>query len=665
MHNEVILKKLKLTNFKGIRNLTVDFERVTEICGRNATGKSTICDAFNWVLFGKDAEGNSDTKFGIKTNDLLGNSIPRLDHEVTALLEINGKTVELRRNYSEDWVTTRGQAEQVLKGHKTAYFYNGVPLKESEYKTKVNAIIDEDLFRMLTNPLYFSRLDWSVQREMLLRIAGGITLEETASGRAEFSALLSQLCGKSLAEFKAEISARKKKIKEELDAIPARIDEITRATPDMPDYAALETEKTAIEKSMETVDSALQNAAEFSRQQYAAVQETQKRINELRSSQQQVLFEAKQAAAKAFYDKNAVHNEAQAKHKALQKKLENLTNTANRDIELSNAGFRKNLLQIGDLKRKVEDLRKKWYEENEKEYSENDNCPTCGQLLLEECRAEKRQLFENAKAMELERITGYGQEINTMVQAFENDNDRIKKYVKEERIILEIRQKEINSDIQDLEKILNDNPVVADSTEINEEDLSEWNELQNQINLLSPLLKNHPATPDNSELIDRKRNLTAQLDSVKERLALRKTIEDNTKRKGELLVREKDLAGQKAELERQEYTADMLVKEQMNEVERRVNRLFRIVRVKMFSPQINGGEKPDCILFNPDGAKFLDTNSAGKIEMGLDIISTLSKFYKVSAPIFCDNAESVNQFPEMESQMIFLRVTEDKELTIK
>ena len=243
MSKKVTVKQMTLVNFKGIKSLTVDFGQVTEIRGANATGKSTIADAFNWVLFGKDAAGNADTKFGIKTVDATGKVIEKIDPEVTAILDIGdesyGNVVELRRVYSEDWVTSRGKAEPELKGHKTAYFYNGVPLKESEYKIKINSIIDEDLFRMLTNPLYFPRLDWQVQREMLLKIAGGITLEEIAAGRVEFSELLAQLSGKSLAEIKAEISARKKKIKDALDLIPARIDEVTRATPAAPDYKAL------------------------------------------------------------------------------------------------------------------------------------------------------------------------------------------------------------------------------------------------------------------------------------------------------------------------------------------------------------------------------------------------------------------------------------------
>ena len=227
MEKKAILEELTLINFKGIKNRTITFGQTTEVRGANATGKSTINDAFTWVLFGKDARGTNDTKFGIKTVGPDGKAYEKLDHEVTAVLNVNGEKITLRRCYTEDWVKPRGSAETILKGHTTNYFYNGVPLKEGEYKAKINAIIEEELFKMITNPFYFAGLDWPVQREILLQVAGGVSYEEIAASKDEFKALLTQLSGKDLAEFKAEISARKKKLQEELDKIPTRIDEIT------------------------------------------------------------------------------------------------------------------------------------------------------------------------------------------------------------------------------------------------------------------------------------------------------------------------------------------------------------------------------------------------------------------------------------------------------
>ena len=197
------------------------------------------------------------------------------------------------------------------------------------------------------------------------------------------------------------------------------------------------------------------------------------------------------------------------------------------------------------------------------------------------------------------------------------------------------------------------------------EEIPEHVKAQEKINTLLKQLENRPAPGDNAELTNKKRELQTRLDEIKKQLSLKEVIEANTKRKAELLKEEKDLAQQKADLEKREFIADSLVKEQMNEVERRVNGKFNLVRFKMFSQQINGGEKPDCILISKaTGAKFMDTNNADKINIGLDIINTICEFNEVTAPIFIDNAEAVNELFPVTSQVVKLIVTTDKKLNI-
>ena len=81
MNKQVIIKRLTLVNFKGLRNVAIDFsDNVTTISGRNGTGKTTIKDDFSWLLWGKNSEGDTDSKFGIKTNEAYGHFIPELEH---------------------------------------------------------------------------------------------------------------------------------------------------------------------------------------------------------------------------------------------------------------------------------------------------------------------------------------------------------------------------------------------------------------------------------------------------------------------------------------------------------------------------------------------------------------------------------------------------------
>ena len=321
MSKKAIIKRLSLANFKGLRNVVIDFnDTVTTISGRNGTGKTTVMDAFTWLLWGKDSEGNVDSKFGIKTNDAEGNFIPDLEHEVAGTLEIidtetgSVETVELRRVLVEEWKTEKGKTERKLKGHHTDYFYNGVPLKtKGEYDERINAIIPEAVFKMITNPYYFLSLHWTAQREMLLQIAGGVSYEDIAKGNTAFATLIEQLSGKTVEDYKREISAQKEKITKELEKIPTRIDEITRATPLTPDYAALNTEKEQLTKELNDIDEAAASAAEANRIAYEAAAKVQTAINDKRSSQHALVFKAKETARNEAFKKNETYNNADRK----------------------------------------------------------------------------------------------------------------------------------------------------------------------------------------------------------------------------------------------------------------------------------------------------------------------------------------------------------------
>jgi DNA repair exonuclease SbcCD ATPase subunit len=654
----ITLKSLTLVNFKGIRSLSASLGQAAEIRGGNATGKSTIADAFTWALFGKDAAGNSDTKFGIKTCDAAGNVIPKIDHEVTALLDVDGQSVELRRVLSEDWVTPRGSAESALKGNTTSYFYNGVPMKESEYNAKVGDILGEDLFRMVTSPHHFSRLGWQSQREILLTLAGGVTLGEVAAGRAEFTELLDILRGKSLAEYKAEIAARKKKIREAMEAIPARIDEVTRATPAAPDFAALEAEKSALQKELADVERALASEAEAARQQGEAQAELQRRINDLKREHQEVRHGAEAAAREAAFAATAGRRELEYEVKCARADVARLKS----DVAQQSQGKQEVEARLVARQREVEGLRKAWADESAQEYPGSDSCPHCRQPLPEDMRAEARSLFENAKAAKLDEITWNGRQAAAHVALVEKETVEAS-----ERLLDLGRQLEEREEaLAQLEAQLAALPAAAEAKALSPADVPACVEIQGQIDALEAQLAANPAAPGSDDaLAARRRSLTAQLDGVKSQLGLRAVIEANEARKEQLLSEERSLAQQKADLEKQEYVADTLVKEQMVEVERRVNSKFRQVRFRLFTSQINGGEKPDCVMYSAtDGAKYLDMNSAQKVNAGLDVINALCELNGVTAPIFIDNAEGVNELIPTKSQIIRLVVTKDNSLII-
>lgn len=650
---KVILKSLSLTNWKGEKQRTTEFNEVeTTISGENGLGKTRHFDAFMWLLFGKDSQDRKD--FNIKSI-VDGKPLEKVECEVSGVLYVDGDEISLRRAYVEDWVKPRGQVEQVFKGNHTETYWNDTPVNVSEYQKRINAIIDDSVFKMVTNPLFFANMKWQDQREQLFQLAGTITDNEIAAGNPEFATLLDRISGKSLVDFKRELSSRKKRLKDDLAQIQPRIDQTSRLMPGKEDYSDLERQLVEIDTEIATIDKSIADKTTAIRQQYEGVQAKQQEINNLKQKRQKVLFDEQNRVREAAFAANANRRELESNIKSTEKELE----TMQRGVRLSQQEV--NTVQdcILSKKREIESLRTSWYDENAKEYQGDDNCPECGQLLPEERRSEARQMFANNKASKLSHITARGGDLNKEVVEVEQDLANATKS-------LETAQKEIQAK-RDLLVSLNQElialPVVEES-DIKPEEIHEYVQLTGQIKSLEAALDNGTEQIDTTDLQNRKKGFQQMRDEVKGRLASRDLISKYTAEIASLDKQGKDLAQQIADAEREEYTIQNFTKAKIDECERRINGLFSMVRFKLFDYTIDGNESETCIAL-VDGVPFPSVNTAGKVNAGLDIINALTRFYGVTAPIFIDGRESVNRLIKTESQIINLVVSHDKELIIK
>ena len=132
----------------------------------------------------------------------------------------------------------------------------------------------------------------------------------------------------------------------------------------------------------------------------------------------------------------------------------------------------------------------------------------------------------------------------------------------------------------------------------------------------------------------------------------------------ELENEEENIANKVQELEAQQYQIEQFTKTKVELLENAINSKFEVVKFRLFDTQINGG-LVECCDTLVKGVPYSDVNNAHKILAGLDIINTLIKFYKTSAPIFIDNRESINELYNINTQIISLIVTEDTELRIE
>ncbi|HAC3198612.1 TPA_asm: DUF2813 domain-containing protein, partial [Listeria monocytogenes] len=226
------LLKLQLENFKGVKELEIDFQDNTSIYGANASGKTTILDAFTWLLFDKDSTNKKD--FAIKTLDTEGNVIHKLNHVVTAVLNIDGEQIELSKKYMEKWTKSRGKPEQELTSHTTEYYIDEIKKKANEYKSFISELLDEELFKLITNPLYFNeQFDWKKRRAMLIKIAGDVTDAEVMSADDSLKDLSIFLGKHSIEDKLIQINEQRKNLRKRLELIPELVNEATKAKQDV------------------------------------------------------------------------------------------------------------------------------------------------------------------------------------------------------------------------------------------------------------------------------------------------------------------------------------------------------------------------------------------------------------------------------------------------
>jgi len=248
---KIKLQSLEIKHFKGIDNKLINFGDITQIQGENGTGKSTIFDAFCWLMFGKDSH---DRKvFEIQTLDSNNNIIHRLEHSVTGVLEIDGIQKTFKRTLKEKWQKKRGSAEQELNGCSTDYEIDDIPVKQKEYLEKISEILEENSFKLLTNPLYFPSLEWKKQREILLNIIGDISEENVINYNSKLKPLREILNESNIDDFNKRIASSIKKLKDKVKDIPARIDENNNSICNE-DFSELETEKNKLRKDINVID---------------------------------------------------------------------------------------------------------------------------------------------------------------------------------------------------------------------------------------------------------------------------------------------------------------------------------------------------------------------------------------------------------------------------
>lgn len=634
--NQIKIKQISLLNFKGIRDLEVKFNDMTIISGKNESGKTTLFDAFTWLLFGKDSSNKSD--FNIKTLDANNVAIPQIEHTVSGIFEVNGVTMELRKVYKEKWTKKRQAERAEMTGHTTDYFINEVPMKESEYTERVDGIITEKMFKMLTSPAFFNSMKWQDRRMALTEMVGTISDEEIAGTNMEFVLLLAQLNGKTMDEYAREIAGKKKLLKEELERIPTRIDEVTISMPQTYDYGQLEQEIKARQDKI----AQLEERSKSEQETYNSKSGEIKKILDEKLALQQELMKLKNDNRLKAHGRTAV----------LEAELRQAKEArgSNSDIKEAKTN-RYNLAQqtIDRLQKEVDQHREKWIALNEQELVINDaptHCATCTQPLpadqIEAYKATAEANYNANKLKKLDEIRAQAEQAKREIAQTSETMQTLRDDLQKLEVEIQNNTVTVNGLVEQINQI-NAEPIQADPNE----DI-----LEQRINAIT--------IPEQIQLTDTTREermaLTKEIDGLKQKLTTKEQLERVNKRIEELEKEQQNYAQQLANLEKAEYTMEQFNRIKMDQLETKLNNRFKIVKWRLFQAQINGAmeECCDCLV---NGVPISDVNTAGKINAGIDIVNALIDHYHTSAPIWIDNCESVNEVISSRAQMILLYVS--------
>ena len=642
---EIKLLNLKLKNFKGIKDLEINFNcQNTNIYGANATGKTTIFDAFKWLFFDKDSSDRKD--FNIKTLDSNNKPIHFLEHEVEAILVIDGIDITFKKVFQEKWVKKRGQTEQEFSGHETNYWIDEVPVKKKDYEEKINSLIPESLFKLITDPSYFNnQLKWQERRELLINISGAnISDEEILDSKEDFAEIKSKLEGRSIDDYKKVVQAKIKDLNKQKETIPVRIDELTKTliTEHNIDYEKIEEEKETAEKQLQQVELEMTDVQ-------AKAKENMKIADQLTAAKKELadykLKKETEYSQKYSSDLINLQNEKRVTESRIR-------NRQDEDNE--------RLLKIQQDQKRKQELYKKWDEVSNTKLEFDSNsfiCPTCKREYETDKIEEMKKQFENNFIThiknEQDAINKEGQAINVRLDG----NTKAREKIQQELLELNNDLKATIDKIEELEKA-KENDTSFDVTS-----LPEYNNKIKEIEELEERVKNL-TNGDISYLQNRKAQITEEINKLSKILNEREIQNKTKERITELENEEENISKKIQELEGEQYALEEFTKTKVELLENAINSKFEIVRFRLFDTQINGG-LVECCDTLVNGVPYADVNNAHKILAGLDIIDTLIKFYNTKAPIFIDNRESINQLSNIDTQLISLIVTNDPELRIE
>jgi len=661
------LISLALHQFKGIESfsLKVDGNNAT-VYGQNGTGKTTLADAYLWLLTGKNSAGETLDPFTVNEKGERKHQGQEPTVEAVFIAE-DGEQITFKRSLVEKWVKKTGHTDRNYTGDESKFWIDGVPNKSGDYNSYIErTFATESVLRLLTNTGYFNtQIKKDDRRKLLFETFGDMADSEILADTEELTDLAAEIGKKNVVDYQKMIKEQYTTTCKQIELIPVRIDEaaknITEGIDSDKAQADISTLNAEIANLREKLTDTSDNAVISLKRELLTLQRE---------------IETKNTERKREIADNVSEHERsfQSEIRDLKNRVDSLLHTAKTNdahIMRSENRIKELNTEIANKRKSWNDKKSEWNAKNAETFNpDSTNCPTCGQTFPADKIAEMQSNWNEQKAANLSEISAYMEQIQaygkTLAAELEECNTALAA-LKEQQNGTRAVYEEAVSNLNQAQANYKSYIVDPAKEEIHTVLI---NNLQMQIaNIESKInTANQDTHPEKDSILQKISEREAHISELQADIAKANLSKESQNRIDEYEAEQKRLGTIRDHAEKMLYLCDRFTRIKSEKITGNINKHFQIVEFSLFEILKNGGMKQACET-TIDGVEYSQLNKARQVAGSVDIIKTFAKALNVSFPLFIDNSESVLTLYGVDTQdiqIIRLAVSEhDKELRVE
>lgn len=639
---KINLKKLVLQDWRA-QNKVVEFTDNTEIRGYNKTGKSSVYNAFLWLLTGCDDMDRSN--YNLFDNTIVQTHDTSKVASVEGTFEIDGVEYTFKRTAEIGWTRKKGRNEWERKGSDNYSFYiDGIERNAGDYKKTIEDLfVPIDKLKIMLNLQYFLKLDWKDMRKHLQDMVGEISMDDF---KGDYSEILNDLKKYTPEEVKASYKSRIKPIKQSIESLPITIETLKSSLPDIDGLDEVQQEIDDAKSQIEMIDKQLLGSSESLQKFIDKRNEELAKIGELES------------------EYNKCKNWYLGKHNdELSRVREEISEIdfSNDEIIIKNEKNKQTIanakesLKLANIKlKKLNEYREQLLKRNEEVKTmqfTDDTCASCGQKLPEDKLEEAKEKFNKNKKSKHDSIVAEGKANNGKIEQCKKEIEELEAIIEKGYEEKQLKDKsELEAKLRNLEAEFVPYEQTIDGKE--------------KIAVITNIKANLTVIPaqDNEALLNMKKSLMQDIETLSKKLGLK---DEYDKQMTVIQSKQKELKESAVELARLEGMLNKVTayeREKASIISNRVNGKFDYIQVEMTEVNKSGELVDTCKILDAGGVSASSTNFASQVRCGIDISTAFCKFYGVSTPLFVDFSESIceDNFPKTDRQTIKLIVDDCK-----